>query len=83
MSGADDPHAEAALLTMRRNREELLRVYKPSEAGEAQFPRSATFRWLASQVTARSVASTVVSTLLFRPSWLRLLGLFAARRRGN
>lgn len=81
MSGPEDPYAEAALLTMRRNREQLLRVYQPAEAGTAQFPRSVTFRWLASHVTGRSVASTVVSALLFRPSWLRLLSHLAARRR--
>jgi hypothetical protein len=68
-----------ALLTMQRNREELRAVYAPARRG--QFPRSATFRWLAARFTGRSLASTILATALLRPPWLRLLGLLIARRR--
>jgi hypothetical protein len=69
-----------ALLTMQRNREELRAVYAPARPG-GQFPRSATFRWLAAHFSARSLASTVLSMGLLRSPWLRLLGLLMARRR--
>jgi hypothetical protein len=62
------------LLTLRRNREELLAALGPSTASATGgFPRSATFRWLLTHVTARSLASTALTAVLFRPSLLKLL----------
>jgi hypothetical protein len=62
------------LLTLHRNREELLAALGPSAAFAAGgFPRSATFRWLLTHVTARSLASTALTAVLFRPSLLKLL----------
>jgi len=63
------------LLALRRNREELLAALAPPSAAFAAggFPRSATFRWLMTHVTARSLASTALTAALFRPSLLRLL----------
>jgi hypothetical protein len=78
---ATDARAEAALLTMQSNRAALLAAYAPAVRTRDQFPRSATFRWLASHLTGSSLASTLVSAALLRPSWLRLFGLFVARRK--
>jgi hypothetical protein len=62
------------LLALRRNREELLAALAPSAASAAGgFPRSATFRWLMTHVTARSLASTALTAALFRPSLIQLL----------
>jgi hypothetical protein len=62
------------LLTLHRNREELLAALGPSAASAAGgFPRSATFRWLLTHVTARSLASTALTAVLFRPSLIQLL----------
>jgi hypothetical protein len=80
-----DPRAQAAMTAMRRNREELLAAFAPDapdapgETGE--FPRSATFRWIMEQLSARSLISTALTTALLRPQWLRLLvRVFLARR---
>ena len=78
-----DVRAEAALLTMQRNRELLLAAYTPAARRPDQFPRSATFRWLTSHLNGRSLASTLVSAALFKPSWLGLLGRFLVRRRAR
>ena len=65
-----DPRAQAALLTLRRNREELLTAFNPSGApANGGFPRSATFRWLMAHVSARSLASTALTAALLRPPW--------------
>jgi hypothetical protein len=45
------------------------------------FPRSATFRWIAGHFNARSLASTAVTAVLFRPSLLQLLGSLLPLRR--
>lgn len=81
MNQDTEVRAEAALLTMQRNRELLLAAYSPSARRTNQFPRSATFRWLTSHLSARSVASTLVSAVLFRRSWVGLLGRLLARGR--
>lgn len=82
MSQETDLRAEAALLTMQRNRELLLAAYRPSRRSD-QFPRSATFRWLSSHLSGGALASTLVSAVLFKPSWLGLLGRFLVRRRAR
>lgn len=79
-----DPRAQAALLTLRRDREELLAALGPSAASaNGGFPRSATFRWLMTHVTARSLASTALTAALFRPSLIQLLAriVFTRTRR--
>jgi hypothetical protein len=83
MSQESDLRAEAAVLTMQRNRELLLAAYMPSARGSGQFPRSATFRWLSSHLSGGALASTLVSAALFKPSWLALLGRFLVRRRAR
>ena len=82
MSQETDLRAEAALLTMQRNRELLLAAYTPPGRSD-QFPRSATFRWLSSHLSGGSLASTLVSAALFKPSWLALLGRLLVRRRAR
>jgi hypothetical protein len=82
MSTTADARAQAAMLVMERNRTELLEVYAPSRKPN-QFPRSATFRWLGSHLSVGSVATTLMSAALFKPAWLRILGMFVARRRGR
>src|SRR5579863_5752334 len=78
---APDPRAQAALLTLRRDREELLAALNPSAAGaNGGFPRSATFRWLMTHVTARSLASTALTAALLRPPWIQLLSRFVLNR---
>ncbi len=83
MTEDTDVRAEAALLTMERNRELLLAAYAPAARRPNQFPRSATFRWLGSHLSGGSLASTLVSAALFRGSWLALLGRFLVRRRAR
>ncbi len=80
MNLGTDARAEAALLTMQRNRDQLLAAYAPAAKSSDQFPRSATFRWAISHLTGRSLASTLVSAALFRPLWLRLFGQLVLRR---
>jgi hypothetical protein len=76
-----DPKAQAALSELRRNRAELLAAFTPSVgAGAGGFPRSATFRWLARHVTARSLASTALTAALLRPPWIQLIGRFVFSR---
>lgn len=83
MSVDTQARTEAALLTMQRNRELLLAAYAPTLRGKDQFPRSATFRWLAAHLGGGALASTLVSAALFRPSWLALLGRLVMRRRAR
>jgi hypothetical protein len=80
MNRATDARAEAALLTMQRNREQLLAAYAPAAEKPDQFPRSATFRWLTSHLTGGSVVSTLLSAAVFRSSWLHILGRLVGRR---
>jgi hypothetical protein len=76
-----DPRAQAALLALQRNREELLAALAPTDASASGgFPRSATFRWLMAHVTARSLASTALTAALFRPSLIQLLGRIVFNR---
>ena len=76
-----DPRAQAALLTLRRNREELLAALNPSVApANGGFPRSATFRWLMAHVSARSLASSALTAALLRPPWIQLLSRFVLNR---
>jgi hypothetical protein len=80
MGPGTDARAEAALLTMQRNRELLLAAYAPALKNADHFPRSATFRWITSHLTGSAIASTLVSAAVSRPSWLRLFGLLLSRR---
>jgi hypothetical protein len=76
-----DPKVQAALLALRRNREELLAALTRSAAPAAgAFPRSATFRWLTTHVTARSLATTALTAAFGRPPWIQLLGRFVLSR---
>ena len=77
----EDPKAEAAMFAMRRNREELLAAFAQVAPGSDAFPRSATFRWITAHLTARSLASTALTAMLWRRSMIQLLGRFAFRRR--
>ena len=76
-----DPKAQAALLELRRTREELLAALSPSAArGSGGFPRSATFRWLTTHVTARSLATTALTAAVLRPPWIQLISRFIFNR---
>jgi hypothetical protein len=75
-----DVRAEAALVTMQRNREQLLAVYAPAAGRPKQFPRSATFRWVSSHLSGRALASTLLSAALLRPAWVRMLSRLVLRR---
>ena len=77
-----DARAQAARLTLQRDREELQAAFlKDRPHPHDGFPRSATFRWIAGHFNARSLASTAVTAVLFRPSLLQLLGSFLHLRR--
>ncbi|HEX4389125.1 MAG TPA: hypothetical protein VGH56_11125 [Solirubrobacteraceae bacterium] len=74
-----DPRAEAALLTLRENRLQLRRTLRPQ--GSEGFPRSRTFRWLASHLSMRSLASTAIAAAFMRPrSLIQLLSMLGGRR---
>lgn len=77
-----DPRAQAALLTLHRDREELLAALSRSDAPATGggFPRSATFRWLTAHMNARSLASTALTAVLLRPPLLQLLGRLVLNR---
>lgn len=77
-----DPRAQAAVLALRRNREELLAALGRGQPAlqNGGFPRSATFRWLTTHVSARSLVTTALTAALLRPPWLRLLGSFVLSR---
>jgi hypothetical protein len=67
-----DPRAQQATLAMERNRQQFRAALAPPSAAEADaFPRSATFRWIAAHLSARSLASTAA---LVRVPFGRLLG---------
>jgi hypothetical protein len=76
-----DPRAQAALATLERNREELRAALAKSDVhSPGGFPRSATFRWLTTHVTTRSLTSAALTAALFRPSVLQLFGRFVFDR---
>jgi hypothetical protein len=73
-----DLRAAVAVLTMERNRAEFRAILDPrglanGGAGAAAFPRSATFRWLMTRVTGRSIASTVMGAALAKVPFGRLI----------
>lgn len=75
-----DLRAHAALLTLHRDREELLAALSRSDApATGGFPRSATFRWLTTHMNARSLATALTGVLL-RPPFLQLLGRLVLNR---
>jgi hypothetical protein len=77
-----DARAHAARLTLQRDREELQAAFlKDWSHPHSDFPRSATFRWITGHFNARSLASTAVTAVLFRPSLLQLVGSFLHLRR--
>ena len=59
MTSGADARTQAALRTMQRNREQLLQAYAPTL--RPQFPRSATFRWIASHFSGQKLVSTLLS----------------------
>lgn len=71
-----DPRAQAALDELRRTRAELLAALSPVARGAGEFPRSATFRWLMTHVTARSLATTALTAAVLRPPWIQLISRF-------
>ena len=80
-TGLPDPRAQAAVLALQRNREELLAALTGSAApANGGFPRSATFRWLTTHVSARSLATSALTAAVLRPPWLQLLGRFVLNR---
>jgi hypothetical protein len=79
-----DSRAQQALLTLQRDREELQAAFRPAAGAEqprGDFPRSATFRWLAGHLNVRALASTAASAALLRPSLLRLVAGYVLTRR--
>jgi hypothetical protein len=76
-----DARVAAALRTMQNNRELLVRAYARQRPGTGAFPRSRTFRWLATHMSGTTVVTTLLSTVLLRRSWLGVLASLALRRR--
>jgi len=76
---ATDPKAQAALLTLRENRQRLRRAFLPAPPGA--FPRSRTFRWLASHSSLTSLVSTAMTAAFLRRKLMWLLGSLLLRRR--
>jgi hypothetical protein len=74
-----DPRAEAAVLTLRENRLQLRRAFRDPARGD--FPRSRTFRWLASHLSVRSLVSTAMTAAFLRPGMMQLLSMLLLRRR--
>lgn len=74
-----DPRAEAALLTLRDNRQQLRRAFLRAPRG--RFPRSRTFRWFASHLSLGALVSTAMTAAFMRPSLMQLLGSLFLRRR--
>jgi hypothetical protein len=76
MRQSTDSRARGAQLILEHNREELRAVFaaSPPRVGR-EFPRSATFRWMASHLNARALAATALAALMARPTLLvQLLG---------
>lgn len=80
-----DSRAQAALLTLQRDREQLKAAFRTDNSRTPSgFPRSATFRWITGHLNVRSLASTAVTAVLFRPSLLQLVaGFVQAKRAGR
>jgi hypothetical protein len=74
-----DSRAEAALLTLRENRQRLRRAFLPAPRGG--FPRSRTFRWFASHLSLGALASAAMTAAFLRPTLMQLLGSLFLRRR--
>ena len=74
-----DPRAEAALVTLRENRQRLRRAFRRAPAGA--FPRSRTLRWLTGHLSMRSLASTAMAAAFLRPTLMKLLASLLMRRR--
>lgn len=69
-----DVRAQDARQILELNRAELRATIAASRSRPArEFPRSATFRWLARHLTPRTLASTALTSLLFRRSMFRQL----------
>jgi hypothetical protein len=82
MSPSMELRAAAARLTLERDREELRQSLGGRAAGSTPgFPRSATFRWILSHLSARSLASTALTAAMMRPGLLRFVGRWALMRR--
>ena len=82
MSPSMELRAAAARLTLERDREELRRSLGSSaNAGADTFPRSATFRWIASHLSARSLASTALTAAVMKPGLTRFIARWALNRR--
>lgn len=76
--------AQAALLTLQRDREELQATFRKDDPHpRGDFPRSATFRWITGHLNMRSLASTAVTAVLFRPSLLQLVASFVQAKRAG
>jgi len=74
-----DPRAEAALLTLRENRQRLRRAFL--QTPRRGFPRSRTVRWLQSHVGLGALLSTAMTAAFMRPTLMHLLGSLFLRRR--
>ena len=74
-----DPKAEAAILTMRENRQQLRRAFLQAPRGG--FPRSRIFRWFASRMSLGALLSTALTAAFMRPTLMQLLGSLFLRRR--
>ena len=77
-----DARAQLASLTLQRTRAEFRAVVDPPAQDDDVFPRSATFRWLASHLTPRALATTALTAAAVRLPFGRLIsGVLLARRR--
>lgn len=74
-----DPRAEAALLILRENRQQLRRAFL--QTPRSGFPRSRAFRWLASHMSLGALVSTALTAAFMRPTLMQLLGSVFLRRR--
>ena len=72
MTPAQTRAAEARQI-LEQNRVQLRATVQANPAPERQFPRSATFRWLARRLTPGALASSALTALLFRRPLLRQL----------
>lgn len=74
--------AELAAMTLARTRAEMRDVMLLPGSDPNRFPRSATFRWLGSHLTPRSLAMTALTAALTRLPYGRLISaaVFARKR---
>ena len=77
-----DTRAAAARLTLERDRQELRRTLGAAAGSHVPhgFPRSATFRWLLRNFSARALAGTALSVAMTRPGLLPLVGRWLVSR---